>query len=108
MSIGTSGSIGVGPSTPFSQGKSFALRSSEPSKSEDVIAEFRKEARKTPMERLRDTILKRHNLSQEQFEALDPELKSAIQREIEEAMQRPLKGGKDGRAATGNHANVVV
>jgi hypothetical protein len=79
-----------------------------PSRADQVIAEFRKEARKTPMERIRDTILKKHNLTPEQFDALQPELKAAIQREIEEAMKRAIKGGENGAAATGSNANVLV
>ncbi|MBB5710556.1 hypothetical protein [Sphingomonas xinjiangensis] len=105
--MGISDLAGIGARKAIS-GKSFMCRNPHPSKAEQVIAEFRKEAKKTPMERLRDNILKRHNMTQEQFDALSPELKAPIQREIEEAMRRAVKGGRDGSAHAGTNANVLA
>lgn len=70
----------------------------------DETAEaFLREARKTPAERTKEAVLKRYNLTQEQFEALPPEKQAAIRQEIEEEMRRKL-----GRAQGGAFADVVV
>jgi hypothetical protein len=70
----------------------------------DETAEaFLREAKKSPAERTKEAVLKRHSLSQEQFEALPPEKQAAIRQEIEDEMKRKL-----GRAQGGAFADVVV
>lgn len=74
---------------------------------DQVVSDFLKEARKTPMERLRESILKSHHLSEKQFDALPKEEKAAILREIADAVKRSMKGAANGTAATGNGANFL-
>lgn len=70
----------------------------------DETAEaFLREAKKSPAERTKDAVLKRHGLTQEQFDALPAEKQAAILREIEDEMKRKL-----GRAQGGAFADVVV
>jgi hypothetical protein len=70
---------------------------------DDGVEAFLREAKKTPAERTKEAVLKRHNLSQEQFDALSPEQQASIRKEIEEEMRRKL-----GRAQGGAFADVVV
>ncbi|WP_294331370.1 hypothetical protein [uncultured Sphingomonas sp.] len=70
----------------------------------DETAEaFLREAKKSPAERTKEAVLKRHSLSQDQFEALPPEKQAAFRQEIEDEMKRKL-----GRAQGGAFADVVV
>lgn len=70
----------------------------------DEIAEaFLREARKTPAERTKEAVLKRHGLTQEQFDHLSPDKQAAIRQEIEDEMRRKL-----GRAQGGAFADVLV
>ena len=70
----------------------------------DETAEaFLREARKSPAERTKEAVLKRYNLTQEQFDQLAPEKQATIRREIEDEMKRKL-----GRAQGGAFADVVV
>ncbi|UYY75855.1 hypothetical protein [Sphingomonas sp. R1] len=70
----------------------------------DETAEaFLREAKKSPAERTKEAVLKRHSLSQAQYDALPPEKQAAIRQEIEEEMKRKL-----GRAQGGAFADVVV
>lgn len=72
---------------------------------DQVVSDFLKEAKKTPMERLRERVLKSHGLSEQQFDALPNEAKAGILREIAEAVKRSMKGVPSGTAATENGAN---
>lgn len=70
----------------------------------DETAEaFLREAKKSPAERTKEAVLRRHSLTQEQFDQLSPEKQAAIRQEIEEEMRRKL-----GRAQGGAFADVVV
>jgi len=73
----------------------------------NAVAEFQHEASKTPLDRIKDSVLKKHDLSQEQFESLAQERRSAIQQEIEEAVKHAFKDAKSG-VAPGSSANVLV
>jgi hypothetical protein len=55
---------------------------------------LRQEARKSPMERIRDDILRRHNLTEAQFATLSKAQRAGITREIEDAMKRVVKAPK--------------
>ncbi|WP_084583477.1 hypothetical protein [Sphingomonas azotifigens] len=70
---------------------------------DDGTEAFLREAHKTPAERTKDAVLKRHNLTQDQFDALSPEAQAGIRQEIEDEMRRKL-----GRAQGGAFADVVV
>lgn len=54
-------------------------------------ADFLKEAKKTPIQRIREEILKRHHLTEAEFAALPTEEQAKILREIEEAVKAALK-----------------
>lgn len=70
----------------------------------DETAEaFLSEARKTPAERTREAVLKRHGVSQEDFDRRSPEQQTSIRQEVEAEMKRKL-----GRAQGGAFADVVV
>jgi hypothetical protein len=55
----------------------------------DAIFEaFKKAASETPEQRARDAVLKKHKLSEEDYKALPPKEKDAIDREIAEAVRK--------------------
>lgn len=70
---------------------------------DDTAEAFLREAKKSPAERTREAVLKRHNLTQAQFDALSPETQAGIRQEIEDEMKRKL-----GRAQGGAFADVLV
>jgi len=70
--------IGPKPSGTAPSDESFA----------DILRAFEKEAAKTPAERARDEVLKKHNLSEEDYRKLPPEKRDPIDREIAEAVRR--------------------
>lgn len=75
----------------------------------DSAAEaFLAEAKKSPIDRMREAILKQHNLTQEQFDALPGDQRDAIQREIEEALKQKMKVAQAGSAPMGVNANVLA
>jgi hypothetical protein len=106
MDIGA-GSIGLGAATGFSSARSSSA-ADDLDAAKKIAADFTKEARKTPMERVRDSILKSHNMSPEQFDKLPADQKAGIEREIQEAIKRAMKAPAGGTAAVGKNANVVV
>jgi hypothetical protein len=55
-----------------------------------VLNDFLKEASKTPAERARDDVLKRHGLSEQDYQGLPSDRRTAIDREIAAAVQRTL------------------
>jgi hypothetical protein len=55
---------------------------------DDVLSAFQKEAAKTPAERARDEVLKKHELSEEDYKKLPPEKRDPIDKEIVEAVRR--------------------
>ena len=72
-----------------------SLPDADPKATADLrAAEFVKEARKSPMERMRDDILRRHNLTEAQFATLSKAQRAGITREIEDAMKRVVKAPK--------------
>lgn len=60
-----------------------------------ALTDFKKEASKTIAERAKDQILKKHNMTEEQFEALPPGQKLEIDQEIADRVQ--LLMGTDGK-----------
>ena len=65
---------------------------------DDVLRAFEKEAAKTPAERARDEVLKKHELTEDEYKKLPPEKRDAIDKEITAAVQRAL-AKKESRAA---------
>ena len=62
MNISTANGIAFGLSTPsVSSNSPFARDRRADAKSERVISDFRKEAKKTPADRIKENILKRHH-----------------------------------------------
>lgn len=82
---------------------SAAIRGSGGGPIDETAEAFLHEARKSPAERTKEAVLKRHSLTQEQFDQLAPEKQAAIRQEIEDEMKRKL-----GRAQGGAFADVVV
>ena len=99
-------SIGATSGTAFSAGAagtSSVLPDDKRQNGTDAVAAFRNEAKKSPIDRIRESVLKRHKLTQEQLNNLPPEQQSAIQQEIAEAIKRAMKA-----TTSGTNANVVV
>ncbi|GAB2180182.1 hypothetical protein DLREEDagrD3_04050 [Denitratisoma sp. agr-D3] len=78
---------------------------------ESVLAEFRDYMKKTPIEHMRDAILKEMGLSEEELAALPPEQHDAIEAEIGRRIKERLLGQEEGKAddatlaALGNHGS---
>lgn len=53
-----------------------------------ILEAFRKAASETPEERARDAVLKKHDLSEEDYKKLPPREKEAIDKEIAEAVRK--------------------
>lgn len=66
---------------------------------DDVLRAFEEEAAKTPAERARDEVLKKHDLSEEDYRKLPPEKRDPIDREIAEAVRRACAQDGKGKAA---------
>lgn len=73
-----------------------------------AVNAFLAEAKKSPMERVKEAILKKHGITEEQFEKLPAEKQTQIQREIEDTMKQKMKGAKADAPATGMNANVLA
>ncbi|NYD91441.1 hypothetical protein [Sphingomonas melonis] len=87
-----SASSGGAVSTRIGAVPATSLPDADPKATADLwAAEFVKEARKSPTERIRDDILRRHNLTEAQFAALSKAQQAGITREIEEAIKRVVK-----------------
>jgi len=56
-----------------------------------IIDAFKDEATKTPAQRARDEVLKKHDLSEEDYRRLPEQEREAINREIAEAVQRTMR-----------------
>lgn len=85
-----------------------AERSAAAIRSDEIAREFQSEVKKDPIERLRETILKRHGLSQAQFDSLPAEKKASILREIDEAIRRATKGVESGTSEPGSNVSVLI
>jgi hypothetical protein len=64
-----------------------------------ILADFRKAASETPFDRIRDAVLKKHGMTQDQYDQLSGPAKDAIAREIREAIQRAVAQGQKGQGA---------
>jgi hypothetical protein len=77
-STGARSGVGTNASGTARSDESFA----------DILRAFEKEAAKTPAERARDEVLKKHDLSEEDYQKLPPDKREPIDREIAEAVRR--------------------
>ena len=66
------------------------------------------EAKKSPIDRIRETILKKHVLTQAEFDALPAKEQATILREMEEATKQAINGARSGRTPMGMNANVLA
>ena len=66
---------------------------------DDVLRAFQEEAAKTPAERAREDVLKKHELTEEDYRKLPPEKRDPIDREIAEAVRRVTAKEKAASAA---------
>ncbi|WP_010214774.1 hypothetical protein [Sphingomonas sp. PAMC 26621] len=110
MGISTASSLSIGVSAPFALTKPYSVseRNEEAAaKSKQIVADFQKEAKKSPIDRMIERILKSHKLTKEQFDALPREQKEAISKEIQDAIEQASKR-KGGTSAPGDKANVLV
>ncbi|WP_213980365.1 hypothetical protein [Sphingomonas sp. dw_22] len=85
-----------------------ASRQASAPKLDDASEAFLAEAKKSPIERIQDSILKKHNLTKEAFEQLPASEQASIQKEIEDTVKQWTKGAKPGAAPTGMNANVLA
>lgn len=85
-SIGAAGGAGQSDTTANTK----AAGDSDPAAFERILDAFKKEAAKTPAERARDEVLKKHGLTEDGYRALPPEQKKAVDAEIATAVQRVL------------------
>jgi hypothetical protein len=87
-------SIGSSNGAAQSHGISDTKGAADPAVFEEILDAFKKEAAKTPAERARDEVLKKHNLTEDGYKALPPEQKRAIAAEIATAVQRVMQADK--------------
>ena len=64
-----------------------------------ILLAFEKEAAKTPAERAREDVLKKHELTEEEYRKLPPEKREPIDREIAEAVRRACARNGNRQAA---------
>jgi hypothetical protein len=60
-----------------------------------VEADFLKEAKKTPAERLHEAMLKKLGMTEEEFQALDPDTKAEVEKSIREEIAKLAKQNGD-------------
>lgn len=90
VSIGSSLFAGLSSTAALGSGKSF----SAPALGKSSAAEaFLEEARKTPADRIKDAILKKRGLSEEQFAAMDSKERAAIMDEVKAEILRQIQAG---------------
>ncbi len=88
MSIGSNG---LGAFTPAT---TTPAASKQKSGLDAALAAFEKEATKTPAEKIRDEVLKKHGLSEDQYDKLSGPQKDAIDKEVQEAVKQQLTQNK--------------
>jgi hypothetical protein len=76
------------------QGVGGAKGATDPAAFEKILEAFKKEAAKTPAERARDQVLKKHNLTEDDYKRLPSDQKKAIDAEIATAVQRVMRADK--------------
>jgi hypothetical protein len=74
---------------------------------DQILEAFKKEAAKTPAQRARDEVLKKHNLTEDSYRALPTEQKKVIDQEIATAAQRAMQADK-GRGFRGTESASAI
>lgn len=69
----------------------YAGASGATSQGDSVVQDFLDYAKMTPMERMRDEILKSLGLTEQQFKELSPAQQQAVDQKIEQIMQQKLQ-----------------
>lgn len=78
------GATGIGAST----GATSQANGSSDANFDAILEAFKKAASETPEQRARDAVLKKHDLSEEDYKKLPPKEKDAIDKEIAEAVRK--------------------
>lgn len=81
---GIAGTSGAGAST----GATSQTSGSGDTSFEAILEAFKKAASETPEEKARDAVLKKHDLSEEDYQKLSPKERDAIDKEIAEAVRK--------------------
>ncbi|NVO12877.1 MAG: hypothetical protein HXX10_02460 [Rhodoplanes sp.] len=68
---------------------------SKPLEKNTAETEFLKEVKKTPAERLRESLLKQMGLTEEALAAMDPDARTAVEKSIADAIKQRLQAGGD-------------
>ncbi|MDP9808835.1 hypothetical protein J2W42_001677 [Rhizobium tibeticum] len=120
MSVRQSGAALQPSSTPTSiSSMMWALQSSgtvtmdgteDPAKArhDAVVSEFTDLANKTPAERIRDQILQRLGLTEDDLKAMPPEEREAIEKQIADELKRQLTGDDDSKDKPSDDATISV
>lgn len=90
----TISSIGGTNGATQAQGPGSTTGATDPAAFEKILEAFKKEAAKTPAERARDEVLKKHNLTEDDYKRLPSDQKKAIDTEIATAVQRVMRADK--------------
>lgn len=91
---GASSGTGVGAT-----GKSGMSKASPADDIEALFANLMKEARKTPEERAREGVLKKHNMSEDDYRRMPQAQRDGIDREIAQEVRRIAEMRRAGMAA---------
>jgi hypothetical protein len=71
------------------------------SKFEQIFADFKKAAQEGPVARIRQAVLKKHNLDDNSYKALPPAERKSIDDEVAQTVKRALtKNGEQGQSAS--------
>jgi TPP-dependent pyruvate/acetoin dehydrogenase alpha subunit len=94
MSISIGSSFFSTPSPASATGASKGTPS-KPLQKTSVEDAFLKEVKKTPAERLRESLLEQMGLTEEALAAMDPDARAAVERTIADAIKQRLQAGDD-------------
>jgi len=84
----------IGGSISAAQAIGDTDKAADPAAFAKILDAFKKEAAKTPAERARDEVLKKHNLTEADYKGLPSDQKKAIDAEIATAVQRVMRADK--------------
>jgi len=90
----TISSIGSSNQAAQAQSSGNAKTAADPAAFAKILDAFKKEGAKTPAQRARDEVLKKHNLTEDDYNRLPSDQKKAIDAEIATAVQRVMRTDK--------------
>jgi len=82
--IGGIGALGAAAASS----QAAASSASSSSKFDEILEAFKKAVSQMPEDRARDAVLKKNNLSEDDYNKLPPEKKEAIDKEVAEAVRK--------------------